>query len=72
MEGTPVPVTIGGTGSCTQEYPRAVYCPSGTPLDSGMLKAGGTFAYTFTKPGVYEYFDVNNGYELNVGFVVVK
>ncbi len=47
------------------------YPPTTTPLfDSGPLKFGATYTYTFATPGVYEYYDAfHSG---NFGFVIVK
>jgi len=59
-------VPLKGTSS-----PR--WCPLGYPLfDSGDIKAGSTFTYTFTAPGVHEYFDAYNTFYPMIGFVVVK
>ncbi len=47
------------------------YPPTTTPVfDSGVVKAGGNYTYTFTTPGVYEYYDAFH--PGTIGFVIVK
>ncbi len=47
------------------------YPPATTPVfDSGVLKFGGSYTYTFTTPRVYEYYDAFH--PGNFGFVIVK
>ncbi len=46
------------------------YPPTTTPVfDSGVLRFGGSYTYTFTTPRVYEYYDAFHG---TIGFVIVK
>lgn len=73
-EGKPVPEPPTVT-SCTVPVKGTTsspfQCPATTPLfDSGDIQQNGTFTYTFTHPGVYEYFCVYHPYM--IGFVIVK
>lgn len=72
-EGKPVEVSAT-VNKCTIPV-KGVFgpfqCPITTPVfDSGDLGKNGTFTYTFTTAGVYEYFCV---YHPNmIGFIIVK
>jgi plastocyanin len=72
-EGKPVVVPVT-TNKCSIPVKGTLgpfQCPTATPFfDSGNIQKNGTFTYTFTTPGVYEYFCVYH--PGMVGFVIVK
>jgi plastocyanin len=72
-EGKPERLSVT-VSSCTipvKAIGTHIQCPTTTPLfDSGDLQKNDTFMYTFTSPGVYEYFCVYH--PGMIGFVIVK
>lgn len=46
--------------------------PGAKPIDSGFLKPGMTFDYTFTVPGTYKYLCLPHEKDGMVGYVVVS
>ncbi len=45
-----------GTTVVWENYDSAPHTVTGDGLDSGKIKKGDTYEYTFTKPGTYEYY----------------
>jgi plastocyanin len=46
--------------------------PGAKPFDSGFMKPGGTFDYTFTVPGTYKYLCVPHEKDGMIGTIVVS
>ena len=46
--------------------------PGAKPIDSGFMKPGSTFDYTFTVPGTYKYLCLPHEKDGMVGYVVVS
>ncbi len=71
-EGKPVTAPLGNY--CTihvKGLGGPFLCPTTAPLfDSGDVPRNGTFTYTFTNAGVYEYFCIYHPFM--IGFVTVK
>jgi len=45
--------------------------PGAKPIDSGFMKPGATFDYTFTVPGTYKYLCLPHEKDGMVGYIVV-
>ncbi len=67
-----VPHTITADPSLATN-PRNVMLPAGAePFNSGSIEPGKTYAHTFSIPGTYRYFSINEEGAGMIGEVVVK